>query len=151
MSARMKYWEDLVVGEVVETGSYTFTAEDIKEFASKYDPQPFHVDEETAKTSIFGGLIASGWHTSAVCMRLLVGGWVKDVASMGSPGADEIRWLRPVRPGDTVTLRVELLEKTPSKSKSDRGSMRAKYELKNQNGEVVCTMIGIGIIHKRPT
>jgi acyl dehydratase len=150
MSARMKYWEDLVVGEVVETGSYTFTADDIKEFAGKYDPQPFHVDEEAAKTSIYGGLIASGWHTTAVCMRLLVGGWVKDVASMGSPGADEIRWLRPVRPGDTVKLRVEVIEKTPSKSKPDRGSMRARYELRNQNDEVVCTMIGIGIVHKRP-
>src|SRR5690242_6430947 len=145
------FFEDFRPGDVRDTGSVTVTKEEIVAFAREFDPQPFHIDEEAARRSPFGGLIASGWQTCGICMRLLVEGFGSEgMASMGSPGVDELRWLRPVRPGDTLSLRTEVIEKTPSSSKPDRGSVRTRQELRNQRGELVLTMLGIGIFARRP-
>ncbi|MGH7393338.1 MAG: MaoC family dehydratase [Candidatus Rokuibacteriota bacterium] len=131
-------------------GRYTFTREAIVAFAREYDPQPFHVDEAAATRSIYGGLIASGWQTVGVTFRLAVDGLINRTASMGSPGVDEVRWLKPVRPGDTVKVRLEVLEVRPSQSKPDRGLVRVRYETSNQRGEVVLTMVGLGLFARRP-
>lgn len=146
----MRYFEDLRVGDEREYGAYTVTRDAILAFAREFDPQPFHLDDEAARRSHFGGLVASGWHTAAICMRLSVDGLVGETASMGSPGVDELRWLVPVRPGDTLSLRVRCVELTPSRSKPDRGSVRFDYELLNQAREVVMRMRAIGIIARRP-
>jgi len=146
----MRYLEDFHPGEKIQLGNYAVTREEILEFARRYDPQPFHVDEEAAKRSIYGGLIASGWHTIAMFMRLFVDGLVSDSSSMGSPGIDEIRFLKPVRPGDTLSARVVIRDVVPSRSKPDRGHVRASYEVVNQAGETVMTMIGLGIYGRRP-
>ncbi len=145
------YLDDFKPGDTYEfPGRYTFTREAIVAFAREYDPQPFHVDEDAAARSIYGGLIASGWQTAAVTFRLAVDGLINSVASMGSPGVDEIRWLRPVRPGDTVQVRAEVLEIRPSQSKPDRGIIRVRYETSNQRGESVLTMVGAGLFARRP-
>ena len=109
-------------------------------FARDFDPQPFHIDPDAAEASIFGGIIASGWHTCALTMRLLVDGFLSHADSMGSPGVEQIRWLRPVRPGDTLTARIRVLEKRPSQSKPDRGSIKSLTEVTNQAGDLVMTM-----------
>ncbi len=144
------YLEDFKPGQVREFGHHTFTREEIIAFARQYDPQPFHVDEEAARRSIYGGLIASGWQTAAVSFRLVVDGLIGDVASMVSPGLDELRWLRPVRPGDTISVRTVVLEVRPSRSKPDRGVVRVRYETLNQRGETVLTWIGMGLFARRP-
>jgi acyl dehydratase len=146
---KKEYLEDFELGETLELGSFHVTREEILEFARRYDPQPFHVDEAAARQSIYGGLIASGWHTTAMLMRLLVDG-MAGVNGMGSPGTDEIRWLKPVRPGDTLTARAVILDVVPSRSKPDRGHMRAAYQVFNQKGEKVMTMISRGIYARRP-
>lgn len=143
------YFEDLAAGQVRELGGRTLSRQEIVEFARQFDPQPFHLDEDRARESIYGGLIASGWHTVALCMRMLVDGFVNDSASLGSPGADEIRWLKPVRPGDTLTLRVTCVETRPSESRPDRGLARFRYEVTNQRGERVMTMLGMGLFRRR--
>jgi len=145
------YLEDFHSGETIDLGSCTISGEEILEFARRYDPQPFHVDEEAARRSIYGGLIASGWHTAALSMRLLVDSMIGNAESLGSPGVDEIRWLKPVRPGDTLTGRVTVLEVVPSRSKSDRGHIRTRCELVNQRGETVMTIVSLGIYRRRPT
>jgi acyl dehydratase len=150
MAKRYVYLEDFVVGEVIELGSRPVSREEIVEFASRYDPQPFHVDESAAKASIFGGLIASGWHTASMFMRLFVDRVLAGGATLGSPGIDEIRWPRPVRPGDTLTARVTVLEAAPSRSKPHRGHVRIRYEVSNQTGETVMTMIGVSLYRRRP-
>jgi acyl dehydratase len=144
------YFEDFAPGDVWEIEGPVVTKEEIVDFGSKFDPQYFHVDENAARHSLYGGLIASGWHTTAMLMRLLVDGMVVGAASMGSPGTDEIRWLKPVRPGDTLTARAVILDVVPSRSKPDRGHMRASYEVFNQKGEKVMTMITRGIYARRP-
>lgn len=146
----MRYFEDLRVGEVHEMGSMVVTRDEIIAFATQFDPQPFHIDEEAAKRSMFGGLIASGWHTASMCMRLVVDSFSGQVASLGSPGVDELRWLRPVRPGDTLSLKTECIALMPSKSKPDRGSARFRYTLTNQHGEAVLSMVGIGMLLRQP-
>jgi len=146
---KKRYLEDFEVGETLELGSCKVSREEILEFARRFDPQPFHVDEAAARQSIYGGLIASGWHTTAMLMRLLVDG-TAGAASLGSPGTDEIRWLKPVRPGDTLTARAVILDVVPSRSKPDRGHMRATYEVFNQKGERVMTMVSRGIYARRP-
>ena len=146
----MRYFEDFQVGQVHELGSHEVTREEILAFAQQYDPQPFHLDEEAGRRSIFGGIIASGWQTAAICHRLLVRSVLEDSASMGSPGVDELRWLRPVRPGDTISARIEVLEITPSRSKPDRGSMRTRMEVRNQQGEVVMTESAAVLFRRRP-
>jgi acyl dehydratase len=148
--ATLLYFEDFKVGERNRLGSASVTRDEIVAFARQFDPQPFHLDEEAAKRSLFGGLIASGWHTASLCMRLMVEGIMSRSASLGSPGVDELRWHRPVRPGDTLTLTAEVLEVTPSRSKPDRGVIRARYELANQNEELVLSMIGLGMFGRRP-
>jgi acyl dehydratase len=146
-----RYLEDFHVGETIDLGTCTISRDEILEFARRYDPQPFHIDEEAARRSIYGGLIASGWHTTALLMRLLVDGMVAGAQSMGSPGVDEIRWLTPVRPGDTLAARAVVLDVVPSRSKSDRGHLRTRYEMFNQKGDKVMTMISLGIFRRRPS
>ena len=146
-----RYLEDFKDGDVFEAGSVQVTAAEIVEFATRYDPQPFHVDVDAARRSIYGGLIASGWQTVAVTMRLLVDNIFGDTATMGSPGVDELRWLLPVRPSDTLSPRAIVLETRPSRSKPDRGVLRFRVEVSNQAGELVMTMVGIGIVGRRPT
>ena len=144
-----RYFEDYVPGSVYEFGSITVEEQDIIEFARLYDPQPFHLDREKAKESPFGGIIASGWHTAALTMRLLVDHYVSPVAGMGSPGSGPIRFLRPVRPGDELSIRVTIVEARRSRSKPDRGTVRADVETMNQRREVVMTRTAIAILRCR--
>ena len=144
------YFEDFEIGKTVEVGSRTVTEEEIIAFASQFDPQPFHVDPVAAQQSMYGGIIASGWHTCSLMMRLMVDGFAKDAASLGSPGVDEIRWLKPVRGGDTLTVTTTAVEAHPSKSKSDRGVVHTMWEAKNQRGEIVATLKGMGMYLRRP-
>ncbi|MBX9459847.1 MAG: MaoC family dehydratase [Brevundimonas sp.] len=142
------YLEDLHVGQTFTTGSVTVTTEAIKAFARDYDPQPFHLDEEAARGSLFGGLAASGWHTAALSMRLLVDGLPIAGGLIGVGG--ETTWPRPTRPGDTLTVHIEVLEITPSKSRPDRGMVRTRNETRNQNGEPVqISKLGI-VAWRRP-
>ena len=126
------------------------TKEEIVAFAREFDPQPFHVDEEAARRSPFGGLIASGWHSAALCMRMIVSMLGPDSGSLGSPGVDELRWLKPVKPGDELSVHVEVLEAVPSRSKPDRGLVKLRYTMRNQNGEDVMSMIALGLVLRRP-
>jgi acyl dehydratase len=144
------FFEDFRPGDVTETGSVTVTKEEILAFARQFDPQPFHVDEEAARRSPYGGLIASGWHTAALCMRLIVGLLGPGSGSLGSPGVDELRWLNPVRPGDELSVHVEVLEALPSRSKPDRGLVKLRYTMRNQSAEDVMTMIALGLVLRRP-
>jgi acyl dehydratase len=146
----MRYLEDFQPGEVIELGQCTVTRESIIAFAREFDPQIFHLDDEAAKDTIYGGLIASGWHTGSLTMRLLYEGLVKNTVSFGSPGIDELRWLKPVRPGDTLSGRLTVIEVTPSRSKPDRGVLRSLMEMRNQHGEVVLTIKGLGMFGRRP-
>ena len=146
----MRYWDDIKEGEVVELGSRTLDKERMVAFAREFDPQPFHADEKAAEASIWGGLIASGWLTGSTLMRLFYDGFLKDTASMGSPGIDELRWLKPVRPGDTLTARLTVLETAASRSKPDRGTVRSLMEVLNQHGEVVMTTKGVNFFRRRP-
>jgi acyl dehydratase len=145
-----RYLEDFAVGDVYEAGSVQVTEAEIIEFARRYDPQRFHIDAEAARQSPYAGLIASGWHTIALSMRLLVDSIFGDSAGLGSPGVDEIRWPHPVRPGDTLTVRMTVLDSRPSRSKPDRGIMRFRVEVANQDGETVMTMQGVGLVGRRP-
>jgi acyl dehydratase len=135
--ANERYFEDYIPDSVYEFGSIVVEEKEIIEFAKRYDPQVFHTNPVAARNTIFGGLIASGWHTAALAMRLLVDNFIPHVACMGSPGIDEIRWLKAVRPGDEISIRVQVLEAKRSKSKPDRGTVRAFMEVLNQNREIV--------------
>lgn len=145
------HFEDFKVGQVIELGSCTVSKDEIIAFARKFDPQPFHIDEAAAERSIYGGLIASGMHTCSIFMRLLYDGLLSRAASMGSPGQDELRWIKPVRPGDTLSASGLVEELIPSRSKPDRGLIRTTYEVFNQDGDKVMTLRGIGMFEKRPT
>ena len=144
------YWEDFKVGETVTMGSYTFVEEEMIDFARKFDPQPFHIDPVAAKESYFGGLIASGWHTCAVAMRLLCDNYINRSASLGSPGIENVRWLMPVRVGDTLSYRRIVLEARTSKSRPDMGLVKSRTEAVNQRGETVLTFEGWGMFGRRP-
>lgn len=146
----MKYLEDFAVGQVIEFPPRTVSEDEIIAFARDYDPQPFHLDKEAARQSLFGGLCASGWHTAGMMMRMLVDHMIGKYASMGSPGVDQLRWVKPVFPGDTLHLRGEVLEVKPSRSKPDRGVITSRYEMKNQKGETVLTMQAKGMYARRP-
>jgi acyl dehydratase len=146
----VRYFEDFKPGDVIELGSRTISKERILAFAREFDPQPFHTDEEAAKRSIYGGLLASGWHTGSLLMRILNDGLLKDTASLGSPGVDELRWLKPVRPGDVLSARMTVLESIPSRSKPDRGLIRSLMELRNQHNEIVLTVRGLSLLGRRP-
>ena len=142
------YWEDLVVGETVSIGEYTFAEADIISFASQFDPQFFHTDPARAKNSIYGGLIASGWHTCSIMMRLMCDTYLAESASMGSPGLAEVRWLKPVRPGDRVRATRTIEESRPT-SKPDRGLILTRWDAYNQHGEHVLLMRGYGLFGRR--
>lgn len=144
-----RYFEDYVPGSVYKFGSIVVLEEDIVDFAGRYDPQAFHLDRHKAKEGPFGGLIASGWHTAALTMRLLVDHYVSRVAGMGSPGTGPIRFVRPVRPGDELSIRVTVLKARRSVSKPDRGSVESLVETMNQRGEVVMTRTATGIFRCR--
>jgi len=146
----VRYFEDFKPGDVIELGARTITKERILAFAREFDPQPFHTDEEAAKRSIYGGLLASGWHTGSLLMRILYDGLLHDAASLGSPGIDELRWLEPVRPGDTLAGRMTIREAIPSRSKPDRGIIRSLSEMRNQHGAVVLSIRGLSLIGRRP-
>ena len=135
-----RYFEDYTPGLVLEFGAARVDEAEVVDFARRYDPQPFHVDAAKAAAGPFGGLIASGWHTGSLMMRLLVEHYLSPIASLGSPGIDEVRWVAPVRPGDTLSVRVTILEARRSRSKPDRGLVRAQMEALNQRGEVVMSM-----------
>jgi len=144
------YWEDFPPGDVMEMGSHTFTEAEIIAFARQFDPQPFHIDPEAARASYFKGLIASGWHTCSVAMRLMVDKYVGRSASLGSPGLDNIRWLAPVRAGDTIRYRRTITAARPSESKPGVGLVHSRWEAVNQRGELVMTMEGWGMFGRRP-
>lgn len=141
-----RYFEDYVPGITVDCGSFTMAEAEIIAFAEKYDPQPFHVDPVGAKDGPFGGLIASGWHTTSMMMRQLVDHWISPESSLGAAGVDEIRWPRPVRPGDTLSIRATVLEARRSASKPDRGIVKTRAELTNQDGDLVMQLTAINFI-----
>jgi len=144
-----RYFEDYVPGSVCIYGSVTMTEADIVEFALRYDPQPIHADAQVARDGPFGGLIASGWHTTACVMRVLVERYLSAVAAIVSPGIDELRWPAPVRPMDVLYVRVTVEEATPSRSKPDRGLVRTFIEALNQRDEVVLSMKAMNLIRRR--
>lgn len=150
MPARQCYLEDFAVGERYAGGTATVDLAEIKAFAADFDPQPFHLDEAAAKASIFGRLVASGWHTVAVTMRLLVQGELRSLWGLVGLGADELRWPRPVVPGDVLSVEWEVLEVRPSASKPDRGTARLRVTTRNQRGETVLTMITTILVPRHP-
>ena len=141
-----RYFEDYIAGTVHEFGSIAVDEAEIIAFARRYDPQPFHVDPQAAQRTVFGGLIASGWHTAGLMMRLYAEHYLSRVASLASPGIDELRWLKPVRPGDTLSVRVTVLEANRSRSKPDRGIVRSFVEVLNQHGEVVMSLKALNLL-----
>ncbi|NCT99468.1 MAG: MaoC family dehydratase [Comamonadaceae bacterium] len=143
------YWEDLSVGETRDLGSLSPTAEEIVAFASQWDPQPFHLDPEAAKDSVFGALCASGWHTCAMAMRLMVTNFLHETSSLGSPGLESLKWLKPVFPGDTLTLRHTITEKRVMGKRPDVGLVRTVWEMVNQRDEPVLRMEGYGMFRLR--
>ena len=147
----MIHFEDLVVGAQTDFGSYHVTREEVLDFARKYDPQPFHLSDEAAAKTHFGRIAASGWHTAAMTMAVIARAVVdQEQAGRGSPGIDELRWLKPVYPGDTLHVRGEILEKTPSRSKPDIGSFRTRTTVTNQHNVPVMTFVSIVLIRRRP-
>jgi acyl dehydratase len=144
------HFEDFTPGTVFELGEVTVTEAEIIEFATKFDPQPFHVDPEAAKDSSFGGLIASGWHTGSLWMRLYADALLQDADSRGSPGMEEVRWRAPVRPGDTLTATTTVVDAQPSGTDPTRGTVFTESAMTNQNGVVVMTMKSRGMFGRRP-
>jgi len=144
-----RYFEEYPVGAVFTGGPVAVSEADILEFARRYDPQPMHVDPASAKTGPFGGLIASGWHTAALMMQLFVAAYLSPASSLASPGLDELRWLKPVRPGDALSLRVTVLDARRSRSKPDQGIVHSLVEVLNQRGEVVMSLKPISPIKCR--
>lgn len=145
----MRTFDDLAAGETIDLGTTSVTEAEILAFAREFDPQPFHVDPEAAAASPYGGLIASGWHTCALFMRLLATGFLNDTVSYGSPGIDELRWPRPVRPGDTLAGAFEILEARPSASRPDRGILRSRGTMTNQDGDEVLSCLATNFIGRR--
>src|SRR5262245_26973715 len=147
----MRYFEDLEVGAEPQFGSYAVTREEVLEFARKYDPQPFHLSDEGAAGTHFGRLCASGWHTAAMTMAVIARSVVEGgQAGLGSPGIDELRWLKPVYPGDTLHVRGKIIDKTPSRSKPDIGSFRTETTVTNQDKVPVMRFTSIVLIRRRP-
>jgi acyl dehydratase len=149
MSPPPRFFEDFPPGQSFEFGDYEMTEAAIIAYAKEFDPQPFHTDPEAAKDTFYGGLIASGWHTAGAMMRLLVDHLITPQSSLGSPGIDELRWLKPVRPGDRLRVRFTVVEATRSRSKPDRGVIKQFCEVMNQSGEVVMTCRGMGMYRAR--
>ena len=147
----MLYWEDLEVGTDKTFGTYDVTREEVVEFARKYDPQPFHLSDEAAARTHFGKIAASGWHTAAMTMRVIVDRLSEErQAGLGSPGVDELRWLRPVHPDDTLTVHGKIVDKTPSRSKPHIGTIRTETTVTNQDGVTVMQFTSIVLMLRRP-
>ena len=146
-----RYFEDYEADCTYDCGQRLVLESEIIEFAQRYDPQPFHVDPVEAGRSIYGGVIASGWHTGALTMRLLVENYVSTVASLGAPGIETLRWPAPVRPGDTLTVTVEVLEARVSRSKPDRGIVRSEVRTSNQKGVQVMGLVSANFFLRRST
>lgn len=144
------YWEDFRDGEVHEFGEAAVKQEDIVRFAAQFDPQPFHLDPGAAERSIFGGLVASGWHTAGLAMRMMCDAYLLRSSSMGSPGVEQLQWLLPVRPGDTLRVRMTVLESRALKSRPGVGLVKSRHEVLNQHGEVVMQMEAFGMFGRRP-
>ena len=145
-----RYLEDFAVGQIFRSGRLQIDEERIKSFAAEFDPQPFHLDEEAARDTIFRGLAASGWHTAAVTMRLLVDSDFKPAGGIVGAGFDEFRWTRPVRPGDELLIESEVLEVRPSRSRTDQGFIRVRTTTLNQNDEAVQVIVGNLVVPRRP-
>lgn len=143
------WWEDLVVGQTRDLGSLSPTREEIIAFATQFDPQPFHLSEEAGRASVFGGLSASGWHTCALAMRLMVTNFLHETSSLGSPGLESLKWTRPVYPGDVLRLTSTIVEKRPMSRRPDVGLARTLWEMYNQHGEKVLHMDGYGMFRRR--
>jgi acyl dehydratase len=143
------YFEDFYPGQDIDLGTRSVSEEEIIAFATAFDPQPFHIDREAAAQSIYGGVIASGWHTCSMMMRMVVDGLMAKSSSMGSPGLDGVRWLAPVRAGDTLNVHYQTTRVKASSSKPDRGVVWSKWVAINQHGETVCTVEGMGMFRKR--
>ncbi|PJI37502.1 MaoC family dehydratase [Ferrovibrio sp.] len=150
MSRSERWFEDYTVGEVIRADGVTVSEAEILSFAFTYDPQPFHLDRLAAEASPYGGLIASGWQTGLLGFRMLLQAGLLGKGSMGSPGLDEIRWFKPVRPGDTLFGRASIEDKRESASKPDRGIVKMKYWIENQKGETVMSFFGTQMVLKRP-
>ena len=144
------YWDDFTPGLVMDLGSTVVTREAVLEFAAQFDPQPFHLDDAAAEASLFKRLAASGWHTCAMTMRLMCDGYLNDSAGLGSPGVENLRWLKPVYPGDTLRAWMEVVEARTMKSRPDVGLVRSRWRVANQDGEDVMTMEGWGMFACRP-
>ena len=143
------HFEDFPIGEALDFGNYLVSAEEIYEFAREFDPQPFHIDEEAAKASLLGGLSASGWHVCAIMMRMIVDGYYGRTASMGSTGIDEVKWLKPVRPGDRLSCRCTTLEARISANRPEMGIVKMRYEIFDAAAEKKAEMTGINLIKVR--
>jgi acyl dehydratase len=150
MPGPLRYWEDYEVGATYELGSRSVSEEEIISFARQFDPQPFHVDPAAARQSMFGGLIASGWHTCSIIMRLMVDNYLHPETSLGSPGLDEVRWLKPVRPGDTLVGKMRIIDKRESRSKPAIGLVLNEASLQNQQADVVATVRATQLVRRRP-
>jgi acyl dehydratase len=144
-----RFFEDYVAGHVHEFGFIAVTEDEIIRFSRQYDPQAFHTDPAAALRTQFGGLIASGWHTAGLMMRLIVDHYLSHVASLASPGVDELRWTQPVRPGDTLSVRATILETRLSRTKPDRGVVRTQFEVLNQHGAVVMSVKAMNMLRAR--
>lgn len=143
----MQYFEDLAVGDVTDCGATTVTKAEIIEFAEQFDPQPFHLDEAAAAESVFGGLVASGWHTAALCMRLMVGG-MEDQAFAGARGVDELRWHRPLRPGTTLSVEIEVLRKDPEGGRPGLGHVESETRGYDDDGELLISWTSLAMMFK---
>ena len=145
-----RYFEDLEAGDTYALeGRYEVDREEITAFAEQYDPQPFHLDEAAAADSVFGGLVASGWHTAAMCMRLVVEDFLDPETSMGASGVEDLEWIEPVRPGDTLRVEIEVLETRPSESRPEMGHVRSKLTGYNQHDDAVIEWVGDGMYRRR--
>jgi acyl dehydratase len=144
------YFEDFFAGQEIPLGTRSVSEEEIIAFATQFDPQPFHVDHDAAAASVFGGVIASGWHTCSMMMRMVVDGLMASSASMGSPGVDKVRWILPVRAGDTLTVTYQTTAVKASASRPDRGVVWSTWKAVNQQGQLVCTIEGMGMFGRRP-
>jgi len=152
MLARMTtkyFWEDFPVGQVREFGAMPVTRDEVLDFARKFDPQPFHVDDGAAERSLFGRLAASGWHTCAMAMRMMCDEYLLESSSLGSPGLESLKWLKPVYPGDTLSVRLTTLDARPMNSRPEVGLVRSKWEVLNQHREPVMSMEGWGMFRRR--
>ena len=143
------YWEDFEVGRVREFGRYEVTRAEVLEFAGRFDPQPFHLDDAAAAGSLFGRLAASGWHTAAMAMRMMCDGYLLESAALGSPGVEKLSWPAPVYPGDVLSMRNTVLESRPLTSRPEVGLVKSRNEVLNQHGQVVLSMEGFGFFRRR--